>query len=72
MRRRRGISQETLAASLGCHRTYIWRLEHGRNRPSRILLHSLESSYALIAEEAATLAIFKQLHAYQMDEMALA
>jgi transcriptional regulator with XRE-family HTH domain len=68
MRRRRGISQEALAASLACHRTYIWRLEHGRNHPSRIFLHSLALTYALSAEEAAALAVFAQLREYRLDE----
>ncbi len=68
VRRRRGVSQEKLAASLGCHRTYIWRLEHGRNHPSRIFLHNLALTYALSAEEAAMLAVFAQLREYGIDE----
>ncbi len=70
LRRRRGLSQETLANRLGCHRTYVWRLEHGRNHPSRLLLHSLGLAYTLTAEEVALLSVFKRLREYQMDELA--
>jgi transcriptional regulator with XRE-family HTH domain len=61
IRRRRGISQEVLAQMLGCHRTYIWRLEHGRNRPSNIFMHNLRMTIMLSPREAATLEQFKQL-----------
>ena len=69
--RRRGLSQETLAERLGCHRTYIWRLEHGRNRPSRIFQHSLGLTCALTVEEAALLAAFEQLRAYPENSLAM-
>ncbi len=71
VRRRRGISQETLADSLGCHRTHIWRLEHGRNRPSRIFLHSLGLTCALTMEEVERLAAFEQLREYPENPLAL-
>lgn len=51
IRRRRGISQEALAQMLKCHRTYIWRLEHGRNRPSSIFLHNLRMTITLAPQE---------------------
>lgn len=69
LRRRRGLSQERLAEALGCHRTYIWRLEHGQNHPSRIFLHNLRVSFALAAEEAARLASFGQLREFGSDEL---
>jgi transcriptional regulator with XRE-family HTH domain len=69
LRRRRGISQETLAERLACHRTHIWRLEHGRHHPSRMFLRSLELvCKPLTVEEAASLRVFDQLREYQMDE----
>ena len=69
LRRRRGISQETLAERLACHRTHIWRLEHGRHHPSRIFLHSLEKDCEpLTEEEKAALQVFDQLHDYRMEE----
>lgn len=61
LRRRRGISQENLALMLGCHRTYIWRLEHGRNRPSRIFLHNLKLTFDLAPAEVALFLLFEQL-----------
>lgn len=69
VRRRRGISQATLAAHIGCGRTYIWRLEKGRNRPSRMLLNSLALAYPLTAEETVLLCVFRQMQAYGMDEL---
>ena len=68
MRRRRGLSQARLAAQLDYDRTYIWRLEHGRNHPSRIFLHSLGQTCSLTADEDATLATFVSLCAYPTDE----
>ena len=67
VRRRRGISQETLAALLACHRTYLWRLEHGRNYPSAILLRSLELTCQLTSEESSALVACKQLRMYHLD-----
>lgn len=69
LRLRRGISQETLAERLACHRTYIWRLEHGRHHPSRIFLRSLELACDLTPEEGATLRVFDQLHEYAIDAL---
>lgn len=69
LRMRRGISQETLAERLACHRTHIWRLEHGRHHPSRMFLRSLELiCEPLTEEETAALRVFDQLHEYRMDE----
>lgn len=67
LRMRRGISQQRLAAQLGCDRTYIWRLEHGRNHPSRIFLRSLGQTYALAIEEAAAVASFVSLRVFALD-----
>lgn len=61
VRRRRGNSQEVLAQMLGCHRTYIWSLEHGRNRPSRIFLHNLRMTVMLAPHEAESLKEFELL-----------
>ena len=68
LRVRLGISQERLAAQLGCDRTYIWRLEHGRNHPSRIFLHDLEQTIVLTAQEAAALERFVSMRAYSTGE----
>lgn len=69
LRRRRGISQEKLASMLQCHRTYIWRLEHGRNRPSSIFLHSLKATCSLNGEEVALLEAFEQMRRHHCDEI---
>ena len=61
VRRRRGLSQEKLAEVLGCDRTYIWRLEHSRNRPSRIFVHNLQQSFALTAQEVSQLTCYTSL-----------
>lgn len=67
VRRRRGISQERLALLLGCHRTHIWRLEHGRNRPSNVFLHSLKGACPLMDQEAEMLAKFIELYEQRWD-----
>lgn len=67
LRRRRGISQETLAERLACHRTHIWRLEHGRHHPSRMFLRALELTCTPTPEETAVLAIFASLCEYHLE-----
>ena len=61
LRQRRGISQENLALMLGCHRTYTWRLEHGRNCPSSIFLHNLKLTCDLAPAQVVIFKLFEQL-----------
>jgi transcriptional regulator with XRE-family HTH domain len=69
MRRSRGLSQERLAEQLGCHRTYIWRLEHGRNRPSSVFLHGLKATYKLSPQECDLLNGFEYLRLRRLDRL---
>lgn len=69
MRQRRGLSQERLAEQLGCHRTYIWRLEHCHNRPSNVFLHNLKMTFELSSQETTLLAGFEYLRSYHRDEV---
>lgn len=71
VRRRQGLSQERLAQLLGCHRTYLWRLEHGRNRPSSVFLHALRHSCDLAPHDADLLVAFMQLREYHLTELEL-
>lgn len=71
IRRRQGLSQERLAQLLGCHRTYLWRLEHGRNRPSSVFLHALRLSCNLAPHDADLLVAFMQLREYHLTELEL-
>lgn len=64
LRRRRGLSQLKLAERLNCDRTYIWRLEHGHNCPSRMFLQLLGALCELILEELALVTAFKGLRGY--------
>lgn len=64
LRRRRGLSQERLAALLGCHRITVWRMEKGDERPSVLFLRGIErvARIAGLAEhEAHLLAAFIEL-----------
>jgi transcriptional regulator with XRE-family HTH domain len=61
VRRRQGVSQDRLAAGLGCHRTYIWRLESGHRRPSRFFLRLLMRTYPLTTGEQRLLMEFEHL-----------
>jgi transcriptional regulator with XRE-family HTH domain len=67
MRRRQGLSQERFAQLLGCHRTYLWRLEHGRNRPSSLFLHALLHSCNRAPQDVHFLAIFIRMREYRLD-----
>jgi transcriptional regulator with XRE-family HTH domain len=71
LRKRQGLSQERLAHLLGCDRTYIWRLEQGRNHPSRMFLHHLRNTCAVTAQDSRLLLGFMQLHEYHCDELEL-
>lgn len=71
LRKRQGLSQERLAHLLGCDRTYIWRLEQGRNRPSRMFLHHLRNTCVLTPRDSRLLLGFMQLHEYHCDELEL-
>lgn len=61
VRRRRGLSQERLAALLGCHRISVWRIEHGQRRASGLFLHCLGEALDLSAFESERLAKFQEL-----------
>src|SRR5260370_36795020 len=52
LRRRRGLSQERVAALLGCHRITVWRIERGETRPSILFLRSVERITGLAEHEA--------------------
>jgi DNA-binding XRE family transcriptional regulator len=69
IRSRQGLSQERLAHLLGCHRTYLWRLEHGRNRPSSIFLHALLLHCNPTTQDAHLLARFMQMRDYHLNEL---
>jgi transcriptional regulator with XRE-family HTH domain len=71
LRCRRGLSQEVFAAQVGCHRTHIWRLEHGRNHPSRMFLRNLRATYQLSSLEDSLLNGFQYLHLYRLETAAL-
>lgn len=61
-RRRRGLSQDRLAAVLGCHRTTIWRVEKGKERPTLLFLRGIERVGTLAERELELLSMFCQLH----------
>jgi transcriptional regulator with XRE-family HTH domain len=67
MRRRRGISQENLSRRLNCHRTYIYRLENGHRRPSRIFLRLLAETLTPSEHELEILGRFEYLREYHSD-----
>ncbi len=71
LRKRQGLSRERLAKLLGCDRTYIWRLESGRNRPSRMFLHHLRNTCVATPQDSRLLHGFMLLHEYHCDELEL-
>lgn len=60
LRRRRGLSQERLAALLGGDRITIWRIENG-GRPSMLVLRDIERTAKLSARETRWLVAFIEL-----------
>lgn len=68
-RRRHGLTQESLAELLGCQRIHIWRLEHGKRRPSITLLRLLATTLPLTIEERGMLGQLEQLRRYERDVM---
>lgn len=66
-REQQGLSQSELGSLMGCHRIHIWRLEHGRRRPSKVFLKSLPHVCALQPQDEELLAAFEQLIEYRCD-----
>jgi transcriptional regulator with XRE-family HTH domain len=67
VRKRRGLSQENLAELMRYHRIQIWRLEHGRSRPSIQFLQLLQYKVALTPDELHWRATFEQMAAYHCE-----
>lgn len=59
--RRAHLSQERLAALLGCHRITVWRMEKGEERPGILFLRGIERVAGLAEREAHLLAAFIEL-----------
>ena len=70
LRRRRGLSQQRLAAQLGCDRITIWRYENGK-RPSKLMLRDIERVAKLSVREARWLAGFIELRELHSGACAL-
>jgi transcriptional regulator with XRE-family HTH domain len=71
IREHQGVSQERLARHLGCHRVHIYRLEHGRRHPSKLLLRSLRHmpTLELSLEETDYLGLFELLLEYRCSAL---
>ena len=60
-RRRRGLSQEKMAALIGYTPNYIWRVEKGKRHPSKAFLQLLGYKMSLTGAEIARLEAFIQM-----------
>ncbi len=69
MRERAGLSQERLASLVGCDRTHIWRLEHGKRHPSRVLLRALARLMDPTPAERRMLVAFDQMLEHHDEEL---
>lgn len=67
VRGEQGMSQERLAAHLNCHRTYVYRLEHGARRPSKTFLRLILHAMPLSAANIRRLQGFEYLLDYQLE-----
>ena len=61
LRRRRGLSQQRFADTIGCNRITVWKLEKGRCTPSQLFLHNLARSGILNEQEETLLTAFEEL-----------
>lgn len=67
MREQRGLSQDALSKLMGCHRTHVYRLEHGERWPSSIFLRLLSQVFTPSVEELALIQSFEQLREFHCD-----
>jgi transcriptional regulator with XRE-family HTH domain len=70
IRLRLGLTQQSLAAALGCQRIHIWRLEHGKRRPSITLLRLIAATLPITPDERLVLSAYERLIRTQRDRMA--
>ncbi len=64
------LSQEQLAERVGCHRTYIWKLEQGKSRPSKKFLHILTYECPALRGDLTLFATFALMAAYRLEDSA--
>jgi transcriptional regulator with XRE-family HTH domain len=69
LRKRRGLSRETLASLLHYDRTYIYRLERGDRHPSAHLLCLIGKTFNLSEEETCVMRCFEQMAVYHVGEL---
>jgi transcriptional regulator with XRE-family HTH domain len=69
-RLRQGLTQQSLAAVLGCQRIHIWRLEHGKRRPSITLLRLVAATLPVTSDEQAVLITYERLIRAKRDSLA--
>ena len=70
IRLRLGLTQQSLAVALGCQRIHIWRLEHGKRRPSITLLRLIAATLSLTSDEQVVLGAYERLIRTQRDRVA--
>lgn len=71
IREQRGLTQKQLAEQIGCSEMYVWKLEHGRRHPSKIILVLLRRDYLLDAEDIRLFNAFEMMREYQCDSICL-
>lgn len=69
LRKRRGLSRETLASLLHYDRTYIYRLERGDRHPSAHFLCLIDKTFDLREEEACAMRSFEQMAMCHVGEL---
>ena len=72
LRKRRGLSRETLASLLHYDRTYIYRLERGDRHPSAHLRCLIGKTFDLTEEETCAMRCFEQMAIYHVGELEVA
>lgn len=71
IRLRLGLTQQSLACALGCQRIHIWRLEHGKRRPSITLLRLIAATLPLTSDERVVLGGYERLIRTQRERVTI-
>lgn len=63
------LSQEGIAATLGCSRIHINQLENGARRPSKLLLYAIKREFILNIEQEQLIDNFATMIEYKCSEL---
>ena len=69
VRLQKGLTQEALALQLGCTALHVSRLEHGKRRPSKVMLRLLLDKYILEPDQVALICACEKMIDYGCEDI---